>query len=154
MASSLPRPGAVCLRGQLNSNVRHAVLAERNPTAGMPHMRHRLYRTKQQWPKTKARTPSSQFRIWRPCVQARRRATSTQSLGRLLEAPSRAGSTCMGGPAQNEVAQSSAATLSAAYKTIATSGAVGYAVTLRLQSEVVGVWGVWASGAHAVGPDA
>ena len=44
----------------------------------------------------------------------------------------------MGGMAQNEVAQSSAATVNAGHKTLATSGAVGYAVTLRLQSEVVG----------------
>ena len=87
-------------------------------------------------------------------MQARRRATSTHSLGRPLEAPSHAGSTCVGGTAQCAVAQSSAAILSAAYKTIATSGAIGYAVTLRLHSEVVGAWGVWVSGAHAVGPDA
>ena len=94
-------------------------------------MRQRLYRMKQQWPKTRARTATSQFWISRPCTQAPRHAPSTRSLGQPLEVPSRAGSTCMGGMAQNEVAQSSAATLSAAYKTIATSGAFGYAVTLR-----------------------
>ena len=87
-------------------------------------------------------------------VQASRRAPQTHLLGQPLEAPSRAGSTCLGGMAQNEVAQSSAATVNAGHKTIATSGAVGYAVTLRLYWEIVGVWGVWAIGAHAVGPDA
>ena len=117
-------------------------------------MRQRLYRMKPQWPKTRERVARLQFRRWSLYVQALRRAPSTHSLGQPLEAPSRAGSNCMGSAAQNEVAQSSAATLSVAYKTIATSGAVGYAVTLRLQSEVVSVWGDWASGAHAVGPDA
>ena len=87
-------------------------------------------------------------------MQAPLHAPSTRSLGQPLEAPSRAGSIYLGGTARNEVAQSSAATVNAGHKTLATSGAVGYAVTLRLQSEVVGVWGVWANGAHAVGPDA
>ena len=71
-------------------------------------------------------------------VQASWCAPQTHLLGQLLEAPSRAGSIYLGGTAQNEVAQSSAATLSAAYKTIATSGAVGYAVTLRLLSQASG----------------
>ena len=141
-------------KAQVTSNVRHAVFTERSFTVRVPHMRQRLYRMKQQWPKTRERSARLRFRRWSLYVQALRRVPSTLSLGQPLEAPSHAGSTCMGGMAQNEVAQSSAATLSAAYKTIATSGAVGYAVTLRLQSEVVGVWGVWASGAHAVGPDA
>ena len=44
----------------------------------------------------------------------------------------------MSGTAQNEVAQSSAATVNAGHKTIATSGAVGYAVTLRLLSQASG----------------
>ena len=87
-------------------------------------------------------------------VQASRRAPQIHLLGQLLEAPSRAESIYLGSTAQNEVAQSSAATVNAGHKTLATSGAVGYAVTLRSQSEVVGIWGVWASGAHTVGPDA
>ena len=87
-------------------------------------------------------------------VQASRCAPQTHLLGQLLEAPSRAGSIYLGGTAQNEVAQSSATTVNAGHKTLATSGAVGYAVTLRLQSEVVGLFGVCTSGAHAVGPDA
>ena len=103
-------------------------------------MRQRLYRVRLQWPKTRERSVRLRFRRWSLYVQALRRATSIRSLWQPLEAPSRAGSIYLGGTAQNEVAQSSAATLSAAYKTIAISGAVGYAVTLRLHSEVVGVW--------------
>ena len=141
-------------KAQVTSNVRHAVFTERSFTVRVPHMRQRLYRVKLQWPKARERVARLRFGRWSLYVQAQRRATSTHSRGRPLEAPPRVGSTCLGGTAQNAVAQSSAATLSAAYKTLATSGAVGYAVTLRLHSEVVGVWGVWVSGAHAVGPDA
>ena len=130
------------------------MFAERNPTVRVLHMRQRLYRMKQQWPKTRERIARLRFRRWSLCVQALRRATSTRSPGQPLEAPSRAGSIYLGGSAQNEVTHCSAATVNAGHKTLATSGAVGYAVTLRLHSEVVGVWGVRASGAYAVGPDA
>ena len=44
----------------------------------------------------------------------------------------------MGGTAQNAVAQSSAATVNAGHKTLATGSAVGYAVTLRLLSPTSG----------------
>ena len=121
----------VCRKAQVTSNVRHAVFAERNPAARAPHMRQCLYRMKQQWPNTRERVARLHFRRRSLYVQARRHAPSTRALGQPLEAPSRAGSIYLGGTAQNAVAQSSAATLSAAYKTIATSGAVGYAVTLR-----------------------
>ena len=130
------------------------MFAERNLTVRVPHMRQRLYRMKQRWPKTSERVARLRLRRWSLYVQALRRAPSTQSLGQPLEVPSRAGSTGMVGMAQSAVAQGLAATVNAGHKTRATSGAVGYAVTLRLHSEVVGVWGVWVSGAHAVGPDA
>ena len=130
------------------------MFTERNLTVRVPHMRQRLYRMKQQWPNTRERVARLHFRRWSLYVQARRHAPSTRAFGQPLEAPSRAGSIYLGGTAQNAVAQSSAATANAGHKTLATSGAVGYAVTLRLHSKVVGVWGVWASGGHAVGPDA
>ena len=72
-------------------------------------------------------------------MQAPRRAPSTCSLWQPLEGPSRSGSTCMGGTAQKEVAQSSAATVNAGHKTLATSGAVGYAVTLRFLFQALGL---------------
>ena len=110
------------------------MFAERNPTVRVPHMRQRLYRMKPQWPKTRERVARLRFRRWSLYVQALRRATSTRSLGQPLEASSRAGFIYLGGTAQNEVAQGSAATVNAGHKTLATSGAVGYAVTLRLLS--------------------
>ena len=64
-------------------------------------------------------------------AQASRCAPQTHLLGQLLEAPSRAGSIHLGSTAQSEVAQRSTATANAGHKTLATSGAVGYAVTLR-----------------------
>ena len=125
-------------KAQVTSNVRHAVFTERSSAARVPHMRQRPYRMKPQWPKTRERSVRLLFRRWSLYVQALRLATSTRSLGQPLEAPSRAGSIYLGGTSQNAVAQSSAATANAGHKTLATSGAVGYAVTLRLHSEVVG----------------
>ena len=94
-------------------------------------MRQRLYRMKQQWPKTRVRVARLRFRRWSLYTQAIKRTPSTRSLGQPLEVPSRAGSICKSGTARNEVAQSSAATVNAGHKTLTTSGAIGYAVTLR-----------------------
>ena len=117
------------------------MFTERSVNFRVPHMRQRLYRMKPQWSKARERIVWLQLRLWSLYVQALRRAPSRRSLGRQLEASSRAGSSCTGGTggtAQNEVTQSLAATVNADHKTIATSGAVGYAVRLRVLSQASG----------------